>query len=135
MASVIYFGGQLLTIPVQSASSPMASKAILSIVPQVALGLTARVFAAFEGSFVGVQFSNMHETVEDYSFLLGLVMLCLSFWVWLLLGLYLDKVLPKAYGDRLPACFCCMRKYWGCGNDGADDDEIDEAELERRSTL
>ena len=62
-------------------------------------------------------------------------MLFISFWVWMILGLYLDKVLPKTFGEKLPACFCCMRKYWGCGNGANDDDEMDQGELERRSTL
>ena len=77
--------------------------------------LTAVVFGEYEGSFIGVQLSNVYLEVDHYSFLVGLVMLVLSFWFWLLLGLYMDAVLPKEYGDRLPACFCCMRKYW-CRN-------------------
>ena len=45
VASVIYFGGQLLVIPVQSNTSPMALKAVFSLIPQVAVALTARVYA------------------------------------------------------------------------------------------
>ena len=51
-------------------------------------------------------------TVNNYSFGAGLIMLVVSLCFWVLVGLYLDAVLPKTYGDRLPVFFCCMRKYW-----------------------
>ena len=114
MASIIYFGGQLLVFPVQAAGAPYALKALFSLVPQVAMQLTATVFGEYESSFIGVQFSNIFITVDNYSFVVGIVMLFFSFWLWLLFGLYLDAVLPKTYGDRLPVCFCCTRKFW-CG--------------------
>ena len=60
--------------------------------------------------------------VSNYSFGAGLIMLFFGFWVFVFLGLYLDAVLPKTYGDRLPVFFCCMRKYW-CGNNQRQEDE------------
>ena len=96
--------------------------------------LTAIVFGEYEGSFIGVQFSNIYINVDNYSFLAGLVMLIFSFWFWVLLGLYLDAVLPKTYGDRLPVFFCCMRKYW-CRNREAEEKLDDAEQQERKSTL
>ena len=61
-------------------------------------------------------------------------MLVIAFWTWLLLGLYLDAVLPKTFGERLPVFFCCMRKYY-CGNANVDERQLDEETIERRSTL
>jgi len=100
--------------------------------------LTAENFANYEGSFIGVQFSNMYVTVNNYSFLVGLVMLIFAFWFWLLLGLYLDAVLPKTFGDRLPVFFCCMRKYCcggGAGGNNVEERRFDAETIERRSTL
>ena len=55
-------------------------------------------------------------------------MLLIAFWVALIIGLYFDAVLPKTYGERLPVFFCCMRKYWGCGNADVDEDLPDDEE-------
>ena len=64
-------------------------------------------------------------------------MLVVSLWFWVLIGLYLDAVLPKTYGERLPAFFCCMPKYW-CGGNRRQENETkfdDPEQLERKSTL
>lgn len=37
-------------------------------------------------------------------------MLVVSDIVFLLLGFYLDKVLPRAYGERKSCCFCFRRR-------------------------
>ena len=60
--------------------------------------------------------------VSNYSFGAGLIMLFLGFWTFVFFGLYLDAVLPKTYGDRLPVFFCCMRKYW-CGHQRNEDEK------------
>ena len=106
----------------QAATAPYGLKLMFSIVPQVAMQQNAVLFASFEGAFTGVQFDSLFETVSNFSFGAGLVMLILGFWFWTLLGLYLDAVLPKTYGDRLPAFFCCTRKFW-CGVNREDDEE------------
>ena len=122
VASLGYFFGQLADVPVQSATAPYGLKLFFSIFPQVAMQQNAVLFAAFEGAFTGVQFDSLFQTVDNFSFGAGLIMLILGFWFWTLLGLYLDAVLPKTYGDRLPAFFCCTRKFW-CGVNREDDEE------------
>ena len=106
----------MLVFPVQAATAPYGLKILFSLIPQVAMQLNAVVFSEFEGAFTGVQFNSLFMEVSNYSFGAGLVMLILGFWFWVLFGLYLDAVLPKTYGERLPAFFCCMPKYWCGGN-------------------
>ena len=56
-------------------------------------------------------FSRVSEDINNYNFATGLVMSIVSMIVFLLLGLWLDKVLPRTYGERLPACFCFTKKF------------------------
>lgn len=93
------------------------------------------VFASFETSEVGINSVTAHEVYGDYTFDTGLWMFMVGFFVFLLLGLYLDQVLPKEFGQRRHPCFmfmpstytdCCRRRQ---------PPQIDDDERERRSTL
>ena len=59
--------------------------------------------------------------------------------VFLLLGLWLDKVLPRTYGERLPACFCFTKKFCCscCGEQENQvfEEQLDAAEVQSRGTL
>ena len=50
----------------------------------------------------------------NYSFVTSLWMLFLDFVVFTALGLYLDKVIPSNFGQRLNPCFLCMPRYYRC---------------------
>lgn len=41
-------------------------------------------------------------------------MLAISTLVFYLIAFYLDKVLPRQYGERLPLCFCFQKKHLCC---------------------
>ena len=60
-----------------------------------------------------MNFDNADLLVENYSYNIGIAMLVSSFVLGLLSAYYLDAVLPKAYGDHKPPCFCfafCCKK-------------------------
>ena len=83
---------------------------------------------------VGLKFSNVTETINNYTFATGLVMLVVSFFVFTLLAFYMDAVLPRTYGERRGCCFCitcCCRR----GHQQVDEDQFNEEEQQRRSTL
>jgi ATP-binding cassette subfamily A (ABC1) protein 3 len=62
-------------------------------------------------------------------------MFLVGFLVFLLLGLYLDQVLPKEFGQRRHPCFMFMPStYTGCCS-RRQVPEVDDEEKERRSTL
>lgn len=51
---------------------------------------------------------------NNYSFNSALIMLFIDFLVFFLLGLYMDKVIPSAFGQRMNPCFLCMPSYYSC---------------------
>ena len=99
---------------------------------------TCAVFGNLEGSGLGLHFSNMTEKINNYTFATGLVMHLIAMILFLVLGFYMDKVLPRTFGERLPVCFCFTKKFC-CSCCGSAQDEFDEvfdaAEMQRRSTL
>jgi hypothetical protein len=80
----------------------------------VAVSLGSAVLAEFETNGVGLQNFNTSLLYNNYSYANCLVMLAISFTLFLLLGLYLDNTLPSAYGLRKGWCFCCTRAFC-CG--------------------
>lgn len=125
VGTLVYFGENLLGIPVQPPDSPAGEKIMFSLIPQVAMQQMCAVFGNLEGSQVGLTFSNATETINNYSFVTGLVMLFISSVVFTLLGFYLDRILPRTYGERLGCCFCftmCCRRQ----QDQQDDDQFTE---------
>lgn len=140
VGTLLYFGLSLIGLPVQQPTSSPALKIVLSLIPQVAMQQTCGVFGNLEGSGVGLHFDNATEVISNYTFLRGLVMLLVSGVFFALLGFYLDKVVPRTYGERLPVFFCCTKKFCCCCCAKQDDDvfneeHLDRDEQERRSTL
>jgi hypothetical protein len=64
----------------------------------VALVQGAAVFARYEGGGAGLDASTASIVYGNYSFDSALFMLLVDFWLFLALGLYLDRVLPLGYG-------------------------------------
>ena len=75
----------------------------------------ANVFSNYEGTGIGLDGSTVALDYFGYSFNTALWMLVLDFFVFTLLGLYMDKVIPSSFGQRLSPFFLCMPSYWrGC---------------------
>lgn len=123
VGALIYFAFNLLGIPVQSGTANPTAKIILSIFPQVAMQQICTVFGNFEGSGVGLNFNNASEKIGNYTYTAGVFMLIFSTIFWTLIAFYFDKVLPRQYGERLPACFCFKRKYYSCCNNNPNEFE------------
>lgn len=81
-------------------------KANFSIFPQVAMAQLTVVFGKLECSGVGLNFDNMSESIDNYTYLTGMFMLLFDFFAFMLLSLYLDAVLPKTFGEKKKCCFC-----------------------------
>jgi len=130
VGTLMYFGLNLLGIPVQQPTTSPALKIALSFIPQVAMAQTCGVFGNLEGSGVGLHFDNSTELISNYTFLRGLIMLAVSGLFFALLGFYLDRVLPRTYGERLPVFFCFSKKFCCCCCRNAQNDDVFEEQLD-----
>lgn len=59
-------------------------------------------------------------------------MLIVDLILYVALGLYLDKVLPRPHGQRQSCCFCLSPVYWGCRRKVR---EVEDEEEARRGSL
>jgi len=66
---------------------------------------------------VGLNPVNANELFKNYTFNSGLKMLLLDFVLFTLLGMYLDAIMPRKFGQRRSCLFPCRRlqpTYWDC---------------------
>lgn len=134
VATVVYYGCFLLGIPASISTDPN-TKAFFSLFPQAALSQTMGVLAVLEcESNTGLQFGNMFETVSGYSYGEGLIYLLFDAVAIFFLGVWLDYVLPKEYGERKKCCFCCTCCCKPSRRSRADP-AMDREEQNRRASL
>ena len=112
VSTVIYFCGVLVNKVVTSDGVTRSSKLLASILPQVAIMQGSVQFATYESTGVGLDSSTASVQYEGFSFNDSIYMLIFDFFLFFLLGLYLDKVIPSDFGQRLNPCFIFMPSYW-----------------------
>lgn len=88
-----------------------------------------QIFGSLEGNEIGLTYSNATMEIYNYTFVKGLYMMVISFVSFTLLGLYLDKVLPKKYGEQRCPWFCLSKRFCcSCCNRASIDDVDEDAE-------
>ncbi|XAR68503.1 Maltose-transporting ATPase [Bertholletia excelsa] len=94
--------------------SPMVLKVITSLLSPTAFALGLINFADYERAHVGLRWSNIWQASSGVNFLVCLLMMLLDTLLYCVIGLYLDKVLPRENGVRYPWYFifqnCFKRK-------------------------
>ena len=111
-ATMLFYLTSFINIALTDQSISEAAKTICSFLPAVAVQLAGVNLLQFESSGVGLQSSNLSEVYKNYKFSTCLWMNVLSFFVFLLLGLYLENVLPAAVGVRKPLWYLFTKSYW-----------------------
>ena len=114
VSTIIYFCGVLVNKLIMEDGVPRSSKLFASLLPQVALMQGSIQFANYEGTGVGLDSSTANVIFNNYSYNSALWMLLLDFFLFFIIGLYLDKVIPSDFGQRLNPCFLCMPSYYSC---------------------
>jgi ATP-binding cassette subfamily A (ABC1) protein 3 len=120
--------------------TPYGQQMWLSLLAPTAFAQGISLVATYEKNEKALDFSSMHDDVENFTFGSALLMLTVDIIIYTLLGAYLDEVLPKQFGIQQPLCFCFSKAYWK-GNavqdgveeeDSAADDfgEDDEPDIE-----
>ena len=113
-AALIYFAGYCMFPIVSDPLTKLSTNVLCSFVPQISLYKIVKIFADYETTKIGLSTDTMSEMVYNYSFNLGCLQLIVNLVLWTALGLYLDKVLPKEYGERYPPWYIFTTRLWTC---------------------
>ncbi len=112
--TLIYFGTSFINVVVQDPTVKSGPKTLASLLTTVAISRGCNNLGQFEVSGVGLQMSNMSTVFQYYSMSSCFITMVISLFMFLSLGIWLDNILPSAYGLRKSCCFCCLPSYW-CG--------------------
>ncbi|TMW59992.1 hypothetical protein Poli38472_000034 [Pythium oligandrum] len=93
-------------------SSSESSKNAASVLSPTALAFAIGVLSEVETSHVGIHFSNASSTVNHYRFGNALWMFAFDSILYTIIGLYLEKVVPKTHGTTEKWYFPVMPSYW-----------------------
>ena len=114
VSTVVYFASVFVNYVINGNDVSRAAKVTASLLPQVALMQGSVVFANYETSGAGLYKGTAEILYYGYSFNTALMMLAVDLVLYTIVGLYLDKVIPTAYGQRLNPCFCLCPSFYGC---------------------
>lgn len=115
----VYFGSSILSVLIEDPNSSARKIFLCTLSPTAAMVKTFYVIGALEGSTIGTHFSNINAEVGGFSCLQGLKMMLFDTFYLMILGFYMEKVMPKTFGVRQHPCWfflpstwkkCCTRK-------------------------
>ena len=96
----------------QDSVFPTAVLQAASLLPVIGFAEASNVFASFESGQIGVQFANLFEPVNAWSFANSLSILMFDTIFYFVLGIYLDQVIHSDNDVSQPVYFCCLPRYW-----------------------
>ena len=114
VATIVYFLSVMSNYFLGIDDTSKAWKIIASLLPQAALSQGAKVFVNYECTGVGMNSSTAKVLYNNYSFRIAMLMLFVSFVLFMLIGMWLDAVLPSKYGKARNPVFCCMPSFYSC---------------------
>jgi len=88
---------------------------LASLSPTTALTQAIKSFGQFEVLGIGQNFDTFGMRYHDYSVQDGIISLAICCVYLFLLGIYMENVMPKTYGQRRNPCFCFLPSYWCAG--------------------
>eukprot|EP00754_Rhynchopus_humris_P018838 Rhum_TRINITY_DN14617_c0_g1::Rhum_TRINITY_DN14617_c0_g1_i1::g.105108::m.105108/K05643/ABCA3; ATP-binding cassette, subfamily A (ABC1), member 3 len=115
VAPLIAFGMAIPKFNIPEDAS-LGTKSMASLSSSVAFGYCVDLVVNYEKQGSGSNFSDF--TADEYSFALGMFMMIFDTFLYLILALYLDNVLPSQYGVKLHPLFFLYPSYWGFSKTG-----------------
>ncbi len=137
-AIIVYFSSYVIYVMINSQNVEYATKTLASLIPMLAGGLGMLSMTKYETGNIGVNFSNATQMAYNYRFSTAMLMMAADAVIYMLLGLYLDNVLPSPDGVRKHPLFFLTREFWSSGpaaNDSEAEENLQESKKEDDEAL
>ncbi|PRQ44758.1 putative ABC transporter, P-loop containing nucleoside triphosphate hydrolase [Rosa chinensis] len=112
VGTLAFLGAFFPYYSVNDEAVPMILKVIASLLSPTAFALGSINFADYERAHVGLRWSNIWRASSGVNFSVCLLMMLLDALLYCVIGLYLDKVLPRENGVRYPWNFIFQKCFW-----------------------
>lgn len=112
--TVVYFGTSLLEVVIQDSDTPKSTKIKMCwFFPTVTLAEIVKPLVMFDDS-TGNTFNSWNLEAENFSVKDGLFLLIIGGLNMFVLGMYMEQVMPKTYGNRKHPLFFLGIKSCSC---------------------
>ncbi len=112
VAALAFLGLFFAYFAVSSGSSSKGAKAMACLASQVCFGLGAVVIQKLESANTGVIASSAGTEVDNWSYNATIGMFIADFFIYLLLALYFQQIVPSEWGTHQKPWFCCLPTFW-----------------------
>jgi hypothetical protein len=112
MCPPVYFPFPLPSVGVQGSSTSTGGKVAACLIPQICFGLGAVVITKLESAGTGVIASSTTTDVDNFNYATVIGMFIVDFFLYLLLALYFQQIIPSEWGTHQKPWFCCLPRYW-----------------------
>ncbi|CAI2385343.1 unnamed protein product [Moneuplotes crassus] len=112
VGTMLFFALSFVNQLVNDRTVSATTKNLASIFPSLAVQLASTNLLAYEEAGIGILFGNANESYQNYKFATSLWMNTLSFFIFTILGIYLENVLPSTAGVRKPLWFPFTKSFW-----------------------
>eukprot|EP01084_Bolivina_argentea_P100177 179935_1 len=89
-----------------------SQKTWLCVSGPACFAMSSNNFGKYEEGLLGLSWDNINEPVQYLKFSTALMMMLVDCIVYILLAMYLDRVVPSKYGQHLPPYFIFQRSFW-----------------------
>jgi hypothetical protein len=110
----VYIGLTFVEVPVEHPEDPKNLKRLFSIIPEVNIYLIGQWLIQFECEGFGVHKNNAWNEFDNFNYNEGLWLFAAGFFVFMILGVYMDAVIPTEYGSKKHPCFMFMPSSYSC---------------------
>ena len=114
LSLLLYFIMYFISLACIRVTAPKSIKIGLSFFPPCALEVGIVLISEFQSHFRKFHPSYFSKTYTNYSLLLLFIQFIIDFFIYLILGFYLQNVIPHKFGIRKPFYFIFTSEYW-CG--------------------
>ncbi|ETO27513.1 ATP-binding cassette sub-family A member 3 [Reticulomyxa filosa] len=84
----------------------------LCLLSPACLTISVSLLTEFESGAVGINWLTVSEEYDKFRFGTSIWMFCIDTCLYIVLTLYLDRVWPSRYGQRLPWYFLFTKQFW-----------------------
>jgi len=112
LSPFVLLAGYLPYFGVSDPTKSLGAKGAACIFSPVALSLGANGIVSFEGVFIGMQWNNLGDQVDNFQIQTAIAMMMFDAALYGVLAWYLDKVWPREYGTHEKWYFLFTPKYW-----------------------
>jgi len=112
VGSIVFLALFFIYFAVQGRDTSVSAKSLACLSAPVCFGLGTTAITRLESDGSGLNSANSDLLVDNWSYNRTIGMFIVDFFIYLILALYFDRVVPKEWGTQEKWYFCFTLRFW-----------------------